>query len=103
MFVFSDKMGFARKGTATVVGIPCTNWEVHRDNGSGTACITDDGLLLRGDSADGNSHMIATKVSFGSLPDSVFQPPPGYRKMDMPAGAARPGMQPGMQPGAPKP
>jgi len=99
MFVFNDKMGFVRKGNSTVAGLSCTVWDVHRDNGSGTACITDDGLLLRGDSADGNSHMIATKVSVGSLPDSVFQPPPGYRKMDVPAMAGRPGMQPG----APKP
>jgi hypothetical protein len=98
LFVLNDKMGFTRKGTDTVAGLSCTVWEVKRDNGPGTACITADGLLLRGDSADGNSHMIATKVSTGSLADSVFQPPAGYKKVDMPA--ARPGM-PGAAP--PKP
>ena len=103
MFAFSDKTGFARKGSDTVAGQSCTVWEVHRDTGTGTACITADGLLLRGDSADGNSHLIATKISYGSLPDSVFQPPTGYKKMDIPAmsqGAGRPGMQ---APGAPHP
>jgi hypothetical protein len=104
-FLLNDKMGFARKGTDTVADQTCTVWEVRRDKGTGSACITDDGVLLRGDSdmGQGSSHMVATKVSYGTLADSVFQPPPDYQKMQMPAmppGMGRPGMQ---APGTPRP
>jgi len=106
-FLLNDKMGFTRKGTDTVAGQACTVWEVRRDKGTGTACITDDGVLLRGDSdtGQGTSHITATKVSYETLADSVFQPPPGYQKMEMPAmppGTGRPGMQ-GPAPGTPRP
>jgi hypothetical protein len=107
-FQLNDKMGFTRQGTDTVAGQRCTVWTVRRENGAGVACISDDGVLLRGDSDTGRgpSHMVATKVTYGTLADSVFQPPAGYKKMDMPAmppGAARPGAAPGAAPGAPHP
>jgi hypothetical protein len=96
-FTYTDKMGFTRQGTDTVAGQACTVWTVKRENGSGVACITAEGLLLRGDSDTGTgvSHIVATKVTFEALADSVFQPPTGYKKMDMSAGAGRPGMAPG--------
>jgi Domain of unknown function (DUF4412) len=97
-FQLTDKMGFTRQGTDTVAGQRCTVWTVRRENGAGVACITDDGVLLRGDSDTGGgpSHIVATKVTYGTLADSVFQAPPDYKKMDVPAGAGRPGMAPGV-------
>ncbi len=102
-FAMRENMKFARKGTDTVAGIKCTVWETQGDQGTGTACITDDGVLLRGESNGPNGHalMTATSVSYASLPDSVFQPPAGYQKMQMPAlppGAGRPGMPPQQKP-----
>ena len=49
----------------------------------------------------GHALMTATSVSYAPLADSVFQPPAGYQKMQMPAmppGAGRPGMPPQQKP-----
>jgi hypothetical protein len=87
-FAMRENMKFARKGTDTVAGTKCTVWEVTNDQGGGTACITDDGVLLRGESSGPNGEvlMTATAVSYAPLSSSVFQPPAGYQKMQVPAG-----------------
>ena len=97
--VLQDNMKFSRTGNDTVAGISCTVWQVQGQHGSGSACISDDGVLLRAESAEQGGHMTmtATSVTFGPLAASLFQPPPGYQKMDMPAmpqGMGRPGMPP---------
>jgi hypothetical protein len=94
-FALRENMKFARKGGDTVAGVRCTVWEIEGDQGSGTACITDDGVLLRGESAGryGRVLMTATSVTYAPLSDSMFQAPAGYHKMQMPTlppGAGRP-------------
>lgn len=87
--LLNDRMHFVRKGTDTVAGQPCTNWDVTGDRGSGTACVTADGVLLRveGRDHDGNSAgLLATAVSYAAQPASLFEPPADFHKMDMPAG-----------------
>jgi hypothetical protein len=89
-----DSMKFVRQGAETIAGMRCTVWRIQGARGSGTACISDDGVVLRADSDGQNGHvtMTATSVSFGPLPDTLFQPPAGYQKMTMPPGAGQPGM-----------
>ena len=93
-FAMRESMKFARKGTDTVAGAKCTVWDVQGDQGNGTVCITDDGVLLRGESSgpDGQVVMTATGVSYAPLAATVFQAPAGYQKMQapgMPPGAGR--------------
>lgn len=94
-FALRENMKFVRKSDDTIAGLHCTVWEMQGDQGSGTGCITDDGVLLRGEAAGryGQVLIIATAVSFAPLADEVFRPPAGYQKMQMPAmppGAGRP-------------
>lgn len=82
-------MSFARKGTATVAGTPCTEWQlkpVDKPDDSGTACITDFGLILSVTSQSATpaksstASMTATVVGYTLPPDSVFGPPAGFRR-----------------------
>jgi hypothetical protein len=98
-FMLNSSMQFQRDGEDEVAGLPCTVWSVQAKQGSGLACITGDGVILRaqGISADGSKTggLEATAVSYATQPDSLFAPPSGYARLDM--GAVLRGMH------APKP
>jgi hypothetical protein len=93
---------FTRKGTDTIAGQSCTVWDFAAPNGTGSVCLTSDGILLRARTNDG-SGMDATKVSYAAVPAANFSPPAGFMKMDMgalggAAGMLGGGMPPGMRP-----
>lgn len=74
-----------REGVDTVAGQACNVWNVTGSRGSGQACITADGVLLRagGEKAgQGEGQMLATSVVYGAQPNSLFVVPPGFRRMD---------------------
>lgn len=80
---------FVRGGSATVAGLNCTQWQVSSKSNpahAGTACITKDGVMLKGSGNASAGSMLATKVEYGTLPDALFRPPPGFQKMEMPTG-----------------
>lgn len=77
---------FTRVGTATVAGVGCTTWRVDSPEGSGEACITEDGVLLRGRGGQGQGQLEATEVRYGGLDAGRFRVPDGIRVMEMPAG-----------------
>ena len=69
---------FVRGDAGMVAGLRCTNWRAQSARGSGTACLTDDGVLLRGTGLDRNGHggtIEATSVTYGAQPPALFQPP----------------------------
>jgi hypothetical protein len=90
MFLPHDMDGFTRQGSAKVAGLACTLWSVRGGNRAGSSgCITADGVLLRGESTGPDGQRItlaATAVKYGKLPADTFQPPAGFKKMDLPAG-----------------
>lgn len=92
-FVLNDSMTFVKKGSEKVAGLTCTVWEVTSREGAGTACVTDDGVMLRGRGNDGKGGIEAMAVKYGPQPASLFKPPADYSKLDMPAG-----MPPGARP-----
>lgn len=94
-FVLNESMTFARRGGETVAGLKCTVWEVTSREGAGTACITEDGVLLRGRGNDGKGGIEATAVKYGPQPAALFKPPAGFSKIEMP-----PGMGSGGAPGS---
>ncbi len=96
-----EQASFRRTGSDTIAGVKCTVWEFTSKNGTGTACITADGVMLRALDKNG-SGVEATKVTYAPQPAAKFAPPAGFQKMDMPAGMGgmgqpRPGMPSGGQ------
>ncbi len=95
---------FSREGSDTVAGISCTMWKVTTTKGTGDACITSDGLLLRargranGSSQGQQQYMLATKVTYGALPASTFEPPAGFHPLTLPPGMMPGGAMPGGMP-----
>ena len=79
---------FRREGTERVAGYDCTDYAVQDARGSGTLCITADGVPLRGDGAwkDQDGRFVATRVDYGAQPDGLFRPPPGFMQLSLPKG-----------------
>ena len=82
-------MRFIRNGQGSVAGTPCTEWQLRpadKPDDWGTACITDFGLILSVTSVSAtpenssNASMTATVVGYTPPPDSVFEPPAGFRR-----------------------
>jgi hypothetical protein len=81
---------FQWRGTDTVAGVPCTEWQTSDVTGAPTlACITADGVLLRA-SAAGRVLVEALHLSYAAQDPSVFRVPEQYRKIAPPP-AHRPG------------
>jgi hypothetical protein len=82
---------FTRKGTATVAGVACTEWDVTAGQGRGVSCITEDGVLLRAMTTPPNGTpttvMEATQVTYGAVDASRLSIPSGYSPMAIPGGA----------------
>ena len=74
-------MHFIRQGSATIAGVQCTDWRVL--NGTvedGTACVTDDGVVLRATRDKPNKGSIeAMTVKYGPPPPGTFAPPPEFK------------------------
>ncbi|MGH7042158.1 MAG: hypothetical protein ACREFY_08500 [Acetobacteraceae bacterium] len=91
-----------RVGSATVAGLGCTVWRVRGPGDAGTACITAGGLVLRaeghghGGGMSANGTLRAMTVRYEPQPATLFAPPPGFHRMDLPhigldpAGPSRP-------------
>lgn len=77
---------FRRGGTERVAGHDCTDYAVQDPHGSGTLCITADGVPLRGDGTwNGQAgRFTAVRVDYGSQPDGLFRPPPGFLQLSLP-------------------
>jgi hypothetical protein len=87
---------FTRGGTEKIAGHDCTVWRYQSASQSGDACITADGVMLRGNStAQGaQGRMEATRVVFAPQDAGLFRRPQGYQTMQMPQGMPQgmPGM-----------
>jgi hypothetical protein len=81
---------FTRKGSATVAGTACTEWEVTVGQVRGTNCMTDDGVMLRTVSTAPNGNTVtmeATQVTYGAIDPARLSVPAGYTTQQMPTGA----------------
>ena len=93
---------FTRGGVEKIAGLDCTVWRYQSASAQGEACITNDGVMLRGNGAAqgaGQGRIEATRVVYQPQDASLFRRPQGYQTMQMPQGVPQ-GM-PGMQ-GAPR-
>ncbi len=69
-----------------MAGLDCTVWNLTGKQGTGSACITADGVVLRADGQarrEGSGRLEATSVAYGPQPAALFEPPPGFQRMDL--------------------
>jgi hypothetical protein len=82
-FVKTD-MHLKRQDTATVEHATCTEWRVDapgKDNDQDTACVTDDGVVLRlASKRPSIASLTAIDIHYGAPPDGVFDLPAGFHK-----------------------
>jgi len=71
---------YARHGTDTVAGLPCTVWQAGASEGGAELCFTDDGVLLR-ITAGGHVVTEAETVTYGPSNPVDFAIPSGYRRI----------------------
>ncbi|ONG53807.1 hypothetical protein BKE38_11355 [Pseudoroseomonas deserti] len=92
---------FTRKGSATVAGLSCTEWDVVTQQVNTTLCVTDDGVMLRaaGQAPNGGGlrGMEATEVRYGTQDAARFTVPADYKPLQL---GQMPGAAPGATPGA---
>ncbi len=83
-----------KRGEERIAGLGCTVWDVESAHGTGTVCITADGVPLRATGIyDGHrGSFTATSVSLTPQPADRFKVPAGYFSLDLPglAGLTRP-------------
>jgi hypothetical protein len=93
----NDKMAFTREGSATIAGVPCTDWRVANGTAAqGTVCVTDDGVVLRAVRAQPEGSMEATSVQYGPTPAASFAPPAGFTLIPSKPAAGSPGAKPAL-------
>ncbi|HXH02225.1 MAG TPA: hypothetical protein VNN09_02785 [Candidatus Competibacteraceae bacterium] len=86
-------------GQARVAGEPCTVYRLRGLPGgpkvSGSACVTGDGILLKAEGTNPNGQpvrMEMTQVQRAPQDPALFQVPPGYQRLQIPALGALPGL-----------
>ena len=77
---------FTRRGQETVAGESCTDWAVESGRSTGTVCLTEDGVPLRG---EGNVNgrpgtFVATAVDHGRVDPADVALPAGYNRLELP-------------------
>jgi hypothetical protein len=75
---------FTRGGAQRVLGHPCTEWHAASSDGTASACITSEGVILRAevesDKRGQAVHLAATRVDFAPVPDAIFVVPPDFQR-----------------------
>lgn len=72
---------FEHHGTEMIAGHACTDWTAVSPQGSAGACITEDGVILRGHAANHHGDLgtvKASNVAYGALSPHMFERPPGF-------------------------
>jgi hypothetical protein len=99
-----DDVSITTGATEAIAGHTCTDYNAtDKTKGtSSTLCVTDDSVLLKLTSSDGDS-VVAQSISYTPVPEADVTVPPGYQPFvmpQMPPGMTMPpgaGMPPGMQ------
>ncbi len=89
MIANADGARFTPLGTGFYAGLACEKYLVLNTQGSGTACITPQGVVLHfnGQDSHGSAQITALTVAFAPQPAQEFAPPPGYSAITLPPGA----------------
>ncbi len=75
---------YASIGEARIAGLRCVLWRATSPEGEARACITDSGVILRGEARSARRGALgaitARRVVFGSLPTDTFAIPSDYQR-----------------------
>jgi hypothetical protein len=84
----ADNARFTPLGPGFYAGRGCDKFLVMNAQGSGTACITPDGVILHfaGGDIHGSAVVTATSVSYGPQPPGAFAQPDGFSQITLPPG-----------------
>lgn len=84
-------VSLVRGDTSLVSGNACTLWHSKPGYGEISLCITSDGVVLsaKASNLDDRGNLVATSVIYSPQPASVFDPPPGFRRLAITPSAAR--------------
>ena len=86
-FLLGEGMRFRRTGSSSVLGRVCTVYDITLERTHAIACLSADGLLLRGEGTDPqgrHAKIEATNVAFAPQPPGMFSPPDTYRYVALP-------------------
>ncbi|GBQ62467.1 hypothetical protein AA103196_0318 [Ameyamaea chiangmaiensis NBRC 103196] len=89
-FLLDLSMQFTRKGASSQAGQACTEWGITARQGNATACVTDDGVILREDGVDADGmrgRLEATTVTYAPIASTMFAPPADYQRVSHGGGA----------------
>ncbi|HQT46136.1 MAG: hypothetical protein B7X08_01735 [Acidocella sp. 20-63-7] len=89
MIFTADNANFTPLGRGHYAGMACQKYLVLNTQGSGTACITADGVVLHfsGHDAHGSADITANSVTFTSEPPNNFAAPSAFSNITLPPGA----------------
>jgi YD repeat-containing protein len=85
----ADGAKFLALGPGHYADLACEKYEILARQGSGTACLTQDGVILHfaGRDAQGAASITAISVAMAHQPREDFATPDGYSRMVLPPGA----------------
>jgi hypothetical protein len=75
---------FSRAGSERLAGGPCTDWLATSASGSASACITDGGVILKGEVTNRHGRvasLMATAVDYAPLPAWTWSLPGDYHDL----------------------
>jgi hypothetical protein len=79
---------FTRGGRARVAGRDCVNWHADSNQGTADACITEDGVIMRGSASSTRrgplGEVTAARVVYGAVPASEFEVPADFQRSPFP-------------------
>jgi hypothetical protein len=81
---FTRDATFQKLGVDTIAGLRCTNYDATFHANKGQICLTDDGVILRARTGQGDSlrELVALKVTYAEQPLTLFAPPDGYQNTE---------------------
>jgi hypothetical protein len=96
MIAHADGARFTPLGHGHYAGMGCEKYLVMNAQGSGTACITHDGVVLHfaGRDSHGTAEVTALAVDFTPEPSGTFATPNGFSEISLPPGALAALLQP---------
>lgn len=82
----SPTLTYAKQGTEHFAGLTCTDWTIKTDAAQASACVTDDGVILKATGAGkGAQNLTAIAITYGPPPVGTFSVPENYMLVTPPA------------------